>query len=278
LGTYFPRSYAELFCITDSFLERLNVICGLPNDGKMSILDVGCGSGGALTGILWAIRRQRHDLPHISITAIDGNATAMATLTSIVDRTRQCWRSTDIKLQTYTEEITTTFPTKMLTGKMFDIIVTSKLLCELSTSGEDAYSGFLKAYAPYLAEQGILLILDVPTKTDTESNYNPNRMLTATNDFVRSSQNAFGTVLPLPCATNGQTCRQGCFMTRTFAVRTSRNARIESDVCFTVIARKSLADKLLAFVAPERRGTQCRPFPDPSKGEEQVTPQDPFCL
>lgn len=277
LGTYFPRSYAELFCITDNLLERMNSAGRLPKTTKMSILDVGCGSGGALMGILWAIRKHRNDIQDLAIVAIDGNHSALETLTSVVKKTQERWIP-GIQLKAYKENITTTFPTNMIQGQKFDIVVTSKFLCELSADDTDAYKRFIETYAPHLAENGMLVMLDVPTKSDSETDYNPNRMLTAANNFVRSSHGEFRTILPLSCAWHGERCQQGCFMTKTFVVHTSRNKQVESAVCYHIVARKTLVEALLTSLDSKRDSSYCKQYPNQNASALGEPPFDPFCL
>lgn len=279
LGTYFPRSYAELFCITDNIFERMTAVDRIPKIPQMSILDVGCGSGGALLGVLWAIRKHCYDLRKLDIVGVDGNSSALDTLKTILDRMRnQNHWNPDIDLCACQQELKASFSTEPLKQKRFDVILTAKCLGELEPAIEDPYKKFLETYLPVLAENGLLIMLDVPTKTTTETQFNPNRMLTAANAVVRASNGEFKTVLPLPCAANGSQCRDGCYLTKTFTVRTSRNQTIETDVCYTVIARKVMADALLALgkaAIPSVQHMQC---PQQQGNSINQTDHDPFCL
>jgi len=67
LGTYFPRSYAEAFCIYEDLF--LNQIIGKENKQKeeLNILDIGCGTGGNLLGLLIAVKKEFSDISKINV-------------------------------------------------------------------------------------------------------------------------------------------------------------------------------------------------------------------
>ncbi len=53
LGTYFPRSYAESYCIFCEFFN--NFPNHFANKEEISIFDFGCGTGGEIIGFLTAL-------------------------------------------------------------------------------------------------------------------------------------------------------------------------------------------------------------------------------
>lgn len=70
LGTYFPRSFAESYCVfTKYFSEYKDVFV---QETTLNIFDFGCGTGGELFGLLFAII-ENLSIPTISIKALDGN-------------------------------------------------------------------------------------------------------------------------------------------------------------------------------------------------------------
>lgn len=83
LGTYFPRSYAEMFCIVDNLMQNKCLKETLGQD-EISVLDCGCGTGGEILGFITAIEKH---LPYvkINVTAIDGNDSALAILKDLVE-------------------------------------------------------------------------------------------------------------------------------------------------------------------------------------------------
>ena len=64
LGTYFPRSYAESYCIFTEFMTKW------PNrflkKKELSVFDFGCGTGGEIIGLLDAVRKM-HNIQKVKI-------------------------------------------------------------------------------------------------------------------------------------------------------------------------------------------------------------------
>ena len=76
LGTYFPRSYAEAYCIFSNALsEELISI----DKHSVSIFDFGCGTGGEIFGLATAISEYSLDAI-INVHALDGNLHALRLL------------------------------------------------------------------------------------------------------------------------------------------------------------------------------------------------------
>lgn len=71
LGTYFPRSYAEAYCIFKQYLQM-----GRRFDSKdtLGLLDFGCGTGGEIIGIATAIAEVKPSIKCLKVKAIDGVA------------------------------------------------------------------------------------------------------------------------------------------------------------------------------------------------------------
>ena len=53
LGTYFPRSFAEAYCIFTSYFELEKNTWSRKN--QISVFDFGCGTGGEIVGLAYAI-------------------------------------------------------------------------------------------------------------------------------------------------------------------------------------------------------------------------------
>lgn len=85
LGTYFPRSYAESFCIFNNFFSKEKYV--YENCQKLSVFDFGCGTGGELIGFIIAVAKQLPNIKKIKIRALDGNAYALRCLESILEKT-----------------------------------------------------------------------------------------------------------------------------------------------------------------------------------------------
>ena len=53
LGTYFPRSFAESYCIFSKYLNDNRQKC--LDNAELSVFDFGCGTGGELSGFIIAV-------------------------------------------------------------------------------------------------------------------------------------------------------------------------------------------------------------------------------
>ena len=52
LGTYFPRSYIETNSLFTEFSNAVNYTKAIEHKSELKILDLGCGTGGEILGIL----------------------------------------------------------------------------------------------------------------------------------------------------------------------------------------------------------------------------------
>lgn len=87
LGTYFPRSYAESFCIFSNYLSKESRV--YKNCQELSIFDFGCGTGGELIGFIMAVVKHLPNIKKIVIRALDGNTYALRDLECILEKTSQ---------------------------------------------------------------------------------------------------------------------------------------------------------------------------------------------
>ena len=82
LGTYFPRSYAEAFCIFSNYLEQQSN--RFQGQEELSLLDFGSGTGGEIIGIITVLTKQYPDLKKIKIIPIDGNSHALQLFDKVI--------------------------------------------------------------------------------------------------------------------------------------------------------------------------------------------------
>ena len=61
LGTYFPRSFVEVKSIFEEFSQNSNYLSLVGERTSVSILDLGCGTGGDLFGLLSFLEKYEHD-------------------------------------------------------------------------------------------------------------------------------------------------------------------------------------------------------------------------
>lgn len=237
LGTYFPRSYAEMFCIVDNLMQNKCLKETLGQD-EISVLDCGCGTGGEILGFITAIEKH---LPYvkINVTAIDGNDSALAILKDLVESNPN--KKSQIELNTYSQTLNTSDDVDKLVSerKDYHFILCDKIVCELISKEVlpiNAYAIMAKTLATSLHENGLMIMLDVTTKDERSGYFYPQLMNSAINEYVRKSRN-IETLLPLSCAYYDD-CSDLCFMQQTFSVSHSHKSNDESRVCYRVLCRK----------------------------------------
>ena len=244
LGTYFPRSYAEMFCIIDNLMQN-KCLKEMLEQYEISVLDCGCGTGGEILGFVTAIGKH---LPHakINITAIDGNDGALAILKNLVESNPN--KKIEIKLNTVTHTLNTNEDViKLASGNNnYHFVLCDKMVCELISKEvlpANAYAIMANMLTTYLHKDGLMIMLDITTKDKHSGYFFPQLMNSAINDYVRRSRN-IETLLPLSCACYDG-CKDLCFMQQTFSVSHSHKSNDESRVCYRVLCRKQLKTAIM---------------------------------
>ena len=244
LGTYFPRSYAEMFCIVDNLLQNKCLKETLKQD-EISVLDCGCGTGGEILGFITAIGKH---LTHakINITAIDGNNGALVILRDLVESNPN--KNIQVELRTLSQTLNTIEDVERLVfgKKNYNFVLCDKMVCELISKEvlpTNAYAIMVKKLATYLHENGLLIMLDITTKDEHSGYFYPQLMNSSINDYVRKSR-TIETLLPLSCACYDE-CRDLCFIQQTFSISHSHKSNDESRVCYRVLCKKPLKTTIM---------------------------------
>lgn len=239
LGTYFPRSYAESFCIFDDLFKTTLYIEALKNAPELNILDFGCGTGGELVGLIVALSKHISSPKVINIRAIDGNHYAIISMGKIIEalstntrhrvfisyEERACLSEKDINL-------------KDENGIKYHFILNSKMVCELISRKiieSNCYYKIAEVLSQFLADNGLLYILDVTTKDKFTRLFYPQLMNQELNRFI-SNHDDYETLLPLAC-NYWKGCLDACFMQQTFTVSHSRKSDDDSRVCYRIICK-----------------------------------------
>ena len=85
LGTYFPRSYAESFCIVNNLFENSNYLSSIYTLEEVNILDFCCGTGGEIIGLIDILQSELPNLKRINIDAFDANPDAIRFLYHLME-------------------------------------------------------------------------------------------------------------------------------------------------------------------------------------------------
>lgn len=170
LGTYFPRSWCEAFCIAGNLFRNGRYMASLTDDlskdPEINILDIGCGSGGEIIGLLDAIREY---LPHsvrINVHAFDGSEISLGCMRKIAEAWRERFGAeinvTD-RLRRIDSESDLAAMADEVSGIRFDFILFCKTGNELISHKiiSDPYMRVAELFSGLLKSSGLLLILDV---------------------------------------------------------------------------------------------------------------------
>lgn len=243
LGTYFPRSYAEAFCIFDNLFCNETIKTKYARLTEVSILSVGCGTGGDIMGLLTVLNKHFPLIKKINIFAIDGNEDALNILSQIVSQA-----SNHLHKEVFVTTKKVVFDEIRAIDAIpsFDFIMTSKFINEIINRGEGRYNNsyydFARAYSPFLKEDGVMMILDVTTKVGT-SDFCPILLNKQVNQFVCENSD-FTSIIPIPC-TERNNCQAHCFSQKEFIVSHSKAANDKSRVAYRILVRKSFAQGLV---------------------------------
>lgn len=177
LGTYFPRSYAEAYCIFSNYLEQQSN--RFQGQEELSLLDFGSGTGGEIIGIITVLTKQYPDLKKIKIIPIDGNSHALQLFDKVIKEyqkhTNLCleWLSSPIHIDDFYD---LSVLDTVLRGK-YDIVISFKAICEFVTKQQfenrNAYEHIARFLMPKLTENGLFLLVDVTTYNDTTKEWLP---------------------------------------------------------------------------------------------------------
>jgi SAM-dependent methyltransferase len=241
LGTYFPRSYAESFCIFDNIFQNIKFQKTVFQKESLNILSVGCGTGGDLIGLLAVIEKYCDKNTTLNIWAVDGNKNALDILTRIVEAFKATTNKKinlnvlNFVFSTETGQYTTKDEIK---AREYDFVLSFKMITEIISAGkgiaDNSYFHFLKTFVPLLSDNGLCVLLDVTTKQDHCNTYNPILLNSQANKALRDLEN-YKTILPLSCSLHETSCFATCFTQQFFFFFYSQRANDISQVAYRII-------------------------------------------
>ena len=248
LGTYFPRSYAEAYIIMRDLLANETIRSVYAAKSRMSILDLGCGTGGEIFGTICAFADILGNDKAYKVVAIDGNQNATRMFDRVASRIKNV---TDFAINTNVGSIAIDDKADMdllgdVVSEDFDIVLSFKAVNEFIQRKRftgNAYGHFVDMLAPKLAADGLLVLLDVTTRDEVSAVYYPILMNKGINDFVKNNPD-FTTLLPLPCMLEDACCGISCYMQQRFRVSHSHRTDDLSKVAYRVMGRKDFVQSL----------------------------------
>ena len=240
LGTYFPRSFAESYCIFINLFENVEYINAMKGKESVTVLTFGCGTGGDLMGLLEAISEKMPWVKNLDVTAYDGNFNAVVMMKSIVEHPYNQQRFNNVRVDYAPVPMTKSDDFTLfceVIDKSYDFVVSLKMVNELYRNdiiASKPYVTFLEKLAPKLTEVGIMLLLDVPLMV--KNNWLPVLMSSGLREFLKVDD-GYDAIAPLPCHIFGRACNDRCYLCRTFY----GDLFISEPVTYCMLARKELA-------------------------------------
>lgn len=263
LGTYFPRSYAETFCIFDNIFANDVIKTKYALIDEVSILSVGCGTGGDIVGLITVLNKHFSSIKKVNVVAVDGNKDALEILSQIIQLQKQQLRK---EINLTTRQVTFDAITPINTNASFDFIITSKFINEIINKGngslDNSYYDFASSFTPMLNENGIMMILDVTTKVGV-SEFCPILLNRQINKFVNEYPD-FVSIIPIPCI-GKDNCHEQCFSQKEFSVSHSKVTNDKSRVAYRILVKKAFSQALQLF--PQDKDTQYQIHPEKYCGQ-----------
>ena len=267
LGTYWPRSFVESHYMMCSLLQIPASVAAMERKERIRILDIGSGTGGNLTGLLWSLREygllQRGA---VEVVSIDGNVLALARQIAIVKGLFGAAIQLHTVHQVFTsrEDLEEVLPRLAAQqGGAFDIVISSKFVNEFYRlpdgyiKNQGMYASLLKVAQGCLYPEGVIILIDVNDKC--AGGFFSEVLNREVHQYMTAFQHGLVPILPVPCLLwhDRCTCRNFCFSQASFGVsHTLLPWYRESDSC--KVAVKVMAPRPFARVISHSVNPQCR--------------------
>lgn len=247
LGTYFPRSYAEAFCIFDDILKNNDYLATLENLEEIRILDFGCGTGGELIGLLVVLNKYLKNPKKVKIIAIDGCKNALNSLDKILKETTIYCKKIHLEksLMEFSLKTENDFDNIEISGTKYHFILNGKMVNELISKKIilQPYLQLSYLFTHILAENGLFYFLDVAIKNEELGLFYSQIMNKELNHFMNKMID-FSTLLPLCCGYY-KCSNRNCYTRQVISVSHSHKKDDKSNVCYRIICRKTFKDLIV---------------------------------
>ena len=252
LGTYFPRSFAEVYSILASLMTNDNYKQSLYNLQEINVLDFCCGTGGEIIGLLVALSENLPNLKRVNINAYDANPDAIRFLyhlTESVERAPEFRLEIHINPQCiYVESEQEIQEVINVSNMQYHFMMSFKAINEFvqhgTFNGNNPYELIASYFSPLLKTNGIFIISDVTTKVDNGTLYYPQMMNSGINRFLKNSQQ-YKSIVPNACYHYEDQC-SGCYMQDIFYVSHREKNNDISKIAYRIICNISFAQEVMA--------------------------------
>lgn len=249
LGTYFPRSFVEVKSIFEEFSQNSNYLSLVGERTSVSILDLGCGTGGDLFGLLSFLEKYEPSLKSVKLLAIDGSQMALRFFEKIMaefkkhSRLKIDYRIGPVFIES---ENDLNLVSDVLSDK-YDLILSCKAICEMLAKRRiknKAYKQTASMLSSKLTDKGIMLIEDVTIKSPATEKFIPYMLNAELNEFV-AENDEFATIYPTACKDKESKCTNGCFFKKEIRVTHSAKNNDISKIIYRIIGKKPFAENIV---------------------------------
>lgn len=249
LGTYFPRSFVEVKSIFEEFSQNSNYLSLVGERTSVSILDLGCGTGGDLFGLLSFLEKYEPSLESVKLLAIDGSQMALRFFEKIMaefkkhSRLKIDYRIGPVFIES---ENDLNLVSDVLSDK-YDLILSCKAICEMLAKRRiknKAYKQTASMLSSKLTDKGIMLIEDVTIKSPATEKFIPYMLNAELNEFV-AENDEFATIYPTACKDKESKCINGCFFKKEIRVTHSAKNNDISKIIYRIIGKKPFAENIV---------------------------------
>lgn len=256
LGTYFPRSYAEVYSIWNKLLENKNYYQIMNAYSELSILDFCCGTGGEIMGLISILHERLPNLKSIRVDAFDANPNYVRFLFHLGEKMKeiislsvsinpQCYF---IKTEQHLQDIVN------YTNTLYNIVLSCKALNEFIQHdvfpNENIYEKIARIFLQCLDTKGLFLLSDLSHKDQKKGVFYPEIMNKGLNSLIRSD-NSYKSVYPYPCFFYEQKC-PGCYMQDIVYVSHSRKCKDISKIAYRIIGNVAFVKQLMAGISNQQ--------------------------
>lgn len=255
LHSYFPKSFAEMYCIFDNLLSYPIINEQYKKLETFRILCVGVGTGGDVAGTLKAVFENLPNIKTVEIVNIDGNKDALDNSSKIIYKMRDHYHK-EGKVDIIEQTLETDFKLEVVNNYSFDIVLTNKFLNEIIKTNNKfqnhalVYYNFINAVKNYLKDNSLLVVSDVADciiQGEDDKWFFPEMLAQGAFEAVKADPN-LKILLPLTCD-NHDTCKVGdynrCYTKNTFTVKhSSVDNSVECKIGYRVLCKQALYQKI----------------------------------
>ncbi|MFH1429111.1 MAG: methyltransferase domain-containing protein, partial [Candidatus Margulisiibacteriota bacterium] len=221
LGTYFPRSYVEIYNVLNNVISKTCLSDIFKNKKEIYILDIGSGTGANIISIIDLLKKL-FGKKNCHVISIDKDQASLDIQNDILNHFYNgAIGSRNLKSQQFNSIDDFKKETDSLLRKLnyqYDFITCSKFVNEIynkNYNGGGLFKELLEFAKAYLTDNGLFYVSDITNEISINGNkYFPEIMNNEFREYFKenSSVKDISLVLPIPCALWINKCREcTCF-------------------------------------------------------------------